>query len=309
MAKKIGKRPEESQRPEKKDEIDRNTSVPRKEKPSLHRDSGGNNNSKEPTKKLKLIKNEKVKAKVPVNTNPRIETKRKSVTNYDLKAFLSRKQIVNTNFNMLTVMETVKRMENGERLDRQGGEGDDIDDVEGSLTSASTVRSQPSHHRQPSPKSKTSLKVNPSNKNNFRETVMKAVAKANAEKKDIEPVPNDDDIVNKYSEVYAAVDKTNEEFEAQIRSMKHLPQASKSTPAPATTRKPRGLATTTKVESGAKVALPPVLIPPGTNVQKKKKIPHQFVADFDKLADAEFYKDFKFTFVPLPVPGDALPCE
>ena len=269
-------------------------------------------NTKVPSLERKKAKSNKrsIKQQVPLNNEKKhsAKGKRKSVTSYDLKSHLSQKMIVSEKFNMVSVLETVKRLENTEKEDQQ-----DIDEVEGSLTSASTVRSQPepavtTPTRQT--KSKPKQKSNP--KNNFRDTVIKAVAKAKTEnKKSEETVPNEDGIADKYSEVYAAVDKTNEELEAQIRAMKHLrPPPPAKVAAAAEGRRGRIPATSSEL-SGKKVALPPVCQAPGTNLGKSKKAQasHQFVAAFDKQADQEFYKDFKFTFIPLPVPADSLPRE
>ena len=94
--------------------------------------------------------------------------------------------------------------------------------------------------------------------------------------------------------------KTTAEFEKQLANMKHIPQASRPPPSkfkiPATLRQ-----TTTNM-----MALPPLI---ANDTQTKQKLKHQFQAQYDKFADKEFYKDFHFTFIPLPVPTDELPCK
>ena len=94
--------------------------------------------------------------------------------------------------------------------------------------------------------------------------------------------------------------KTTGEFEKQLANMKHIPQASRPPPSnfkiPATLRQ-----TTTNM-----MALPPLI---ANDTQTKQKLKHQFQAQYDKFADKEFYKDFHFTFIPLPVPTDELPCK
>ena len=53
------------------------------------------------------------------------------------------------------------------------------------------------------------------------------------------------------------------------------------------------------------VALPPLIADSGKT--QKPKLKHQFQAEYDKFADKEFYKDFRFTFFPLPLPTEELP--
>ena len=213
---------------------------------------------------------------------------RKSLTSYELKDYLSKTKIATGWKTVSTVIETVKRLEDG-------NQADDIVEVEGSLTSASTVRSI-DNQKHPPPKqpfSKPTSK-NPLLANKFRETVFKMVAKTSVPKIKI----NDDE---KTSQVYDAVTKSNDDFEAQIRAMKHIPPASKDT-------KKVKIPSTQKVDSTKKMGLPPIAVQAGT-LSKKQKIPPQFTAEYDKNADLEFYSDFKFTFIPLPIPTDELPRE
>ena len=98
-----------------------------------------------------------------------------------------------------------------------------------------------------------------------------------------------------------------EEMEKKIRSMKHIPpppppqqDASKIA-----ARQPK-LPSTGKADSTRKVALPPVVVP---DKQTKKQFKNPFASSYDKMADLDFYKDFKFTYVRLPVPTNELPRE
>ena len=80
--------------------------------------------------------------------------------------------------------------------------------------------------------------------------------------------------------------------------MKHIPPASK--PPVSKLRIPA----TSKLQTDNSLALPPVVVTENTNQQKMK---HPFKADYDRYADKEFYKDFHFTYILLPVPRDDLP--
>ena len=57
------------------------------------------------------------------------------------------------------------------------------------------------------------------------------------------------------------------------------------------------------------MALPPVVISDSRRAAAApgRRLHHQFEAEYDREADMDFYKDFKFTFVCLPLPTDALP--
>ena len=91
--------------------------------------------------------------------------------------------------------------------------------------------------------------------------------------------------------------KTTAEFERQLASMKHIPPAHAPPAArmriPATGRLPG---------PAPSFSLPPIVLTASTSTTK-----HQFTSSYDKWADTDFYSDFKFTFVPLPVPRDVLP--
>jgi hypothetical protein len=111
-----------------------------------------------------------------------------------------------------------------------------------------------------------------------------------------------------------ALTKSEEEFEAQIRAMKHLPPPPQSQAAlPPTAKRTAGHKlppTTLRQESSLKMALPPVVIADKRRgAAGGRRLHHQFEAEYDREADTEFYKDFKFTFVCLPIPNDELPRE
>lgn len=270
-------------------------------------------NSEEKTKSRPVVKQKKKTKRMSdpsVQAHPkdnfdskrRLSQRRQTVTDFDLKDVLSKNKIVDKNYNFTTVRETLKRMGEEYKGDKPLQEEDEnIDDVEGSLTSASSVRSVVV--KKPLPmlpaKPKVSLKGQ-----KFRETVLQLVAKTKAAEArgsnmKTESLPHVDNHRKKYSEVIAAVNKTDEEFEAAIRAMKHIPQ-------PVPNAKKNKVPPTPRLETNIKLGLPPVILPA---YSKKTTIPHQFVASFDKHADQEFYRDFRFTFIPLPLPADELPRE
>ena len=110
---------------------------------------------------------------------------------------------------------------------------------------------------------------------------------------------HDDVTETTITEIEFMMPKTSESFEKLLANMKHIPQAAK--PPPSRFKIPA----TTKIQSNNMVALPPLI---GDNEKiQKQKLKHQFQADYDKFADKEFYKDFRFTFFPLPLPTEELP--
>ena len=125
--------------------------------------------------------------------------------------------------------------------------------------------------------------------------------------------PDKSVIEEKFPEIRMALSKSEEELEAQIRSMKHLPPPPPPAPGqPAAAKKATGgklPPTTLRQESSLKVALPPVVISDSRRAAAApgRRLHHQFEAEYDREADMDFYKDFKFTFVCLPLPTDALP--
>ena len=111
---------------------------------------------------------------------------------------------------------------------------------------------------------------------------------------------NHDDVVETtITEIEFLMPKTSESFEKLLANMKHIPQAAK--PPPSKFKIPATL----KVQSNNMVALPPLIGDP--EKIPKQKLKHQFQADYDKFADKEFYKDFRFSFYPLPLPVEELP--
>ena len=94
--------------------------------------------------------------------------------------------------------------------------------------------------------------------------------------------------------------QTTAEFERQLASMKHIPPAvvppASRQRIPATLRLP---------PTNPNAALPPIVVHGGGPPPAK----HQFSSSYDKWADQNFYADFKFQFIPMPQPRDALPCK
>ena len=110
---------------------------------------------------------------------------------------------------------------------------------------------------------------------------------------------HDDVTETTITEIEFLMPKTSEGFEKLLANMKHIPQAAK--PPPSKFKIPA----TSKIQSSSMVALPPLI---GDNEKtQRQKLKHQFQADYDKFADKEFYKDFRFTFFPLPLPTEELP--
>ena len=94
--------------------------------------------------------------------------------------------------------------------------------------------------------------------------------------------------------------QTTAEFERQLASMKHIPPA--VVPPASRQRIP---ATQRLDQTNPNAALPPILVAGGGPPPAK----HQFSSSYDKFADQNFYADFKFQFIPMPQPRDALPCK
>ena len=109
---------------------------------------------------------------------------------------------------------------------------------------------------------------------------------------------NDETTQTVITQIEFIMPKTSQDFEKQLSNMKHIPQATKPPPSkfkiPATLRQ----------ETSSLVALPPLV---AKDKPQRQKLKHQFVAEYDKYADKEFYKDFHFTFIPLPMPTEELP--
>ena len=197
--------------------------------------------------------------------------RKSSVTNYDLKAFLQKNKLVDKNGmrTVKTLVKTVKKM----KAQDEGMLLGEIEEVEGSLTSASEIEKRPSRQSLLGQR--------------FRDTANQIVVKS----KTTDTVPQHNIVKHML--------KSSEDFEAQIRAMKHIPpgHGGPRIPVPSTGR----------VESGVVLGLPPVLVHAGT--EYRNKVPHQFVADYDAHADVQFYADFKFAYIVLPLPCDSLPRE
>jgi hypothetical protein len=125
------------------------------------------------------------------------------------------------------------------------------------------------------------------------------------------PVPNTAVIQEKFPEIRTALTRSEEEIEAQIRAMKHLPPPQEERPPPPKRAGGKLLPSSTqRQETGLKMALPPVVVTEQRRAAGPgRRLHHQFEAQYDREADTEFYREFKFTFVCLPVPSDALPRE
>ena len=235
-----------------------------------------------PNKKLKDITKSRTFPQVDkqneVQTSKdKFDRRKSSVTNYDLQAFLKNKKLVDKNVNMRTVKSVIKTVNKMKARD-EGMSG--IEEVEGTLTSASETDKR---------RKKSPARPNIQLGQKFRDTVKQIVAKS----KGVE-------LPKSMSDKYKTVMISNDEFEAQIKSMKHIP------PPPAGPKTAVTVPSTRKMESGQVLGLPPVLVQAG---DYKNKIPHQFIAEFDKFADVEFYSDFKFAYIILPIPCDELPRE
>lgn len=100
------------------------------------------------------------------------------------------------------------------------------------------------------------------------------------------------------TEIEFLMPKTSQDFEKQLANMKHIPQASK--PPPSKFKIPATL----RFQTNHVVALPPLI---AADKPTKQKLKHQFQAEYDKFSDKEFYKDFHFQFIPLPLPTEELP--
>ena len=124
------------------------------------------------------------------------------------------------------------------------------------------------------------------------------------EKKELAAAPNQSTSGNAEEERVSTIEfklpQTTAEFERQLASMKHIPPAvvppASRQRIPATLRLP---------PTNPIAALPPLVVHGGGAPPAK----HQFSSSYDKWADKDFYADFKFQFIPMPQPRDALPCK
>ena len=229
----------------------------------------------------------------------------------------------NASMSMLKVKEQLNQVEDDD------DEDEDIEDVEGSgLTSASTTRGGKSGPKtvpglhvgetaaqlpvippQPVPakeerglgrgtRSKRGGKV--VGRGRGRADVTKAKKE---EKKEVAaaPAPAASKVdEERVSTIEFKLPQTTAEFERQLASMKHIPPA--VVPPASRQRIP---ATQRLDQTNPNAALPPILVAGGGPPPAK----HQFTSSYDKFADQNFYADFKFQFIPMPEPRDALPCK
>lgn len=229
----------------------------------------------------------------------------------------------NASMSMLKVKEQLNQVEDDD------DEDEDIEDVEGSgLTSASTTRGGKSGPKtvpglhvgetaaqlpvippQPVPakeerglgrgtRSKRGGKV--VGRGRGRADVTKAKKE---EKKEVAaaPAPAASKVdEERVSTIEFKLPQTTAEFERQLASMKHIPPA--VVPPASRQRIP---ATQRLDQTNPNAALPPILVAGGGPPPAK----HQFSSSYDKFADQNFYADFKFQFIPMPQPRDALPCK
>ena len=229
----------------------------------------------------------------------------------------------NASMSMLKVKEQLNQVEDDD------DEDEDIEDVEGSgLTSASTTRGGKSGPKTvpglhvgetaaqlpvipPQPvaakeerglgrgtRSKRGGKV--VGRGRGRADVTKAKKE---EKKEVAaaPAPAASKVdEERVSTIEFKLPQTTAEFERQLASMKHIPPA--VVPPASRQRIP---ATQRLDQTNPNAALPPILVAGGEPPPAK----HQFSSSYDKFADQNFYADFKFQFIPMPQPRDALPCK
>ena len=111
----------------------------------------------------------------------------------------------------------------------------------------------------------------------------------------------------RYEEVFESVNLSNEEFEAKIKSMKHLPPVVALNKITSKAREKK-IPPTPRLEVNVKLALPPIVVTQQNALSKRRmSIPGQFQATYDKEADTDFYKEFKFTYVLAPTPAEEFP--
>ena len=230
-----------------------------------------------------------------------------------LKFFLSKKKIIDNRVDMDIIRQQVDRLRIEEERSRlpqrkEEEEGEEsFEEVSGSgLTSetegqkASTPKAKPKtipgnrlkDHTNQQIKEKIEEKK-PSRSNDMKLKKRKKTGKTEVSLK------HDDVVQTTVTEIEFLMPKTSENFEKLLANMKHIPQAAK--PPPSKFKIPA----TSKIQSNQMVALPPLIADSGKT--QKPKLKHQFQAEYDKFADKEFYKDFRFTFFPLPLPTEELP--
>lgn len=207
--------------------------------------------------------------------------KQSSVTAYDLKEYLAKSKIVGDRYNISNVIETANRLKNGD--------------------TAVDQKSNDSGYSDTAPR----MKPSPFG-NKFRDIVMKAAADKRAAS-EITVKQRAGSQFQRYEEVFQAVNLSNEEFEAKIKGMKHLPPVQNK--GDLHKKEKKKIPPTPRIEMNIKLALPPIVMSQQAAALGKRRssITNQFSAGYDKDADYEFYKDIKFTYVLLPVPDQEFP--
>ena len=236
------------------------------------------------------------------------------VENGFLKFCLSKKKIIDNRVDMDTIRHHVDRLRIEEERSRlpqrkEEDEGEEsFEEVIGSgLTSetegqkATTPKSKPKtipgHRLRDHTNQQTRENIEekkPSRSNNE----MKLKKRKKTGKTGVS-LKHDDVVQTTVTEIEFLMPKTSENFEKLLANMKHIPQAAK--PPPSKFKIPA----TSKIHSNQMVALPPLIA--DSEKTQKPRLKHQFQAEYDKFADKEFYKDFRFTFFPLPLPTEELP--
>ncbi len=203
------------------------------------------------------------------------------MTAYDIKEYLSKNKIIGDRYNISNVIETANRLKNGD--------------------TAVDQKSNDSGYSDTAPR----MKPNPFG-NKFRDIVMKAATDKRAAN-DITSPQRPGTQLKRYEEVFQAVNLSNEEFEAKIKGMKHLPPVQNK--GDLYRKEKKKIPPTPRIEMNIKLALPPIAMsqPAAALGKRRASIPNQFSAGYDKDADYEFYKDIKFTYVLLPVPDQEFP--
>ena len=222
----------------------------------------------------------------------------------------SKKGIIDKNTSIETIRHQVDRLRIEEEKTRTVPEND-YDEEEFEEVIGSGLTSETEGNRTETPKAKP--KTIPGNRVRQKYSKVDKVEKASkpsntksrkksdGTKTEVR-LDNDETAQTVITEIQFIMPKTSQEFEKQLANMKHIPQASRP---PAAHFK---IPATLKMESGQAVALPPVIINnKSLEKQSKQKLKHQFQSEYDKFSDKEFYKDFRFSFIPLPVPTDELP--
>jgi hypothetical protein len=213
----------------------------------------------------------------PSKRRPPPGRKQSNVTAYDLKEYLAKNNIVQGGFNILNVIDTANRMKTGDVV---GGAGDQKS-VDSGYSDTGAASAKP--------------------KNLFRQSVMMAVAKSANE-----VTLKKRDKSKRYEEVFESVNLSNEEFEAKIKGMKHLPPVVNKNQL--TKKEKRKIPPTPRIEMNVKLALPPIMLSQQHALSKRRMSnPSPFPAEFDKDADSEFYKEIRFTYILLPEPADEFP--